>query len=618
MRTLSARLVAVELIFLIVALLSIGLTLYISWTLEGSGAAINDAGSLRMRAYHVAALMRDNDPDSAAWEAVQVDMVLERLGAGDPSRPLALPAATPVRKQLQQIESDWADLRPRLIDQAQPVQLAEVDGFVLTVDELVRRVEHANAASTNLLRAAQLGLLALAIAGTVALIYLSFMFVIRPTTRLTEGIARMRNGDLSIRLPVESRDEFGAMTQGFNEMAAALEESYRTLEARVDAKTRDLARQNEQLAMLYDMTAFLSTAQTVDELSRGFVARVVRAFDATGGAVRLRNVHDGAIHITASDGVSADFIDAEHCIPDDQCGCGQAIQQTRSVIHLVRDSNTVLTLPHCRNERFQTVVAVPVEFRHAAIGVFNLFFVTARELAAEEKHLLETLGQHLGVAIENLRLIARDREVAVFEERNHLAQQLHDSIAQSLAFLNLQTQMLSDALGHDDQTRAGRHLDEIKTGVQECYADVRELLTHFRTRVGNDSLDDALRSVFARFERQTGIPVAFSITGSAPALSPDRELQLIHIAQEALSNIRKHAVCTQVDISLERGPIYHLRVHDNGKGFDPLAARHDEHVGLRIMRERSQRAGGVLHVRSAPGVGTTIELSVPLAAQQVA
>ena len=86
MRTLSARLVAIELIFLIVALLSIGLTLYISWTLEGSGAAINDAGSLRMRAYHVAALVRDHDPDSAAWEAVQLDMVLERLRAGDPTR----------------------------------------------------------------------------------------------------------------------------------------------------------------------------------------------------------------------------------------------------------------------------------------------------------------------------------------------------------------------------------------------------------------------------------------------------------------------------------------------------------------------------------------------------
>src|SRR5690606_15644340 len=247
MRTLSARLVAIELVFLLVALRSIGLTLYLSWTLEGSAAAINDAGSLRMRAYHVAALVRDADRDHAAWEAVQLDMVLERLRAGDPARPLALPNTAGVREQLDVLESAWADLKPRLIDHETTVALAEIDGFVLTVDEFVKRIEQANATSTELLRGAQLGLLALAIIGTVALIYLSFMFVIRPIARLSEGIARMRHGELSVRVPVESRDEFGALTQGFNDMAEALQESYRTLEARVLEKTRDLARQNQQL-----------------------------------------------------------------------------------------------------------------------------------------------------------------------------------------------------------------------------------------------------------------------------------------------------------------------------------------------------------------------------------
>ena len=617
MRTLSAKLVAIELAFLLVALLSIGLTLYLSWTLEGSAAAINDAGSLRMRAYHVAALMRDGDRETAAWEAVQLGIVLERLRAGDPVRPLALPNTAAVREQMALLETAWADLHPRLVSET-GVSLAEVDGFVLVVDELVKRVERANATSTELLRAAQLGLLALAITGTVALIYLSFMFVIRPIARLAEGIERMRRGELSVRLPVESRDEFGALTQGFNDMAKALQDSYQLLEDRVAAKTRDLARQNQQLAMLYEMTAFLGTALTVDELCRGFLARIVRTFEAAGGAVRLRNPHDGTLHIIASDGVSKRFVEAERCIADNACGCGLAIQRTRSVVHVLHNANPRFELPHCRIEQFAAVAAVPVEFRQNAIGVFNLFFTNPRELAPEERHLLETLGQHLGVAIENLRLIEKEREVAIFEERNHLAQQLHDSIAQSLAFLNLQTQMLNDALVQHDSVRAGKHLDEIKTGVQECYADVRELLTHFRTRVGDESLDEALRSIVARFERQTAIPAKFVSRGTAPALSPDRELQLIHIAQEALSNIRKHANCTEVEVTLERGPVYRLCVRDNGKGFDPQTVCQDEHIGLRIMQERSIRAGGTLLVRSVPGAGTEIELCVPLAGQQAA
>lgn len=618
MRTLSARLVAIELVFLVVALLSIGLTLYLSWSLEGGAAAINDAGSLRMRAYHMALVASEGDRDAMVRESFRFDAVLEELKTGDPVRPLALPGSRRVQDQLQTLSAQWAAMRPNVAREDSTFTAAQADELAATVNEFVRRVETANATSIELLRGTQLGLIALAIGGTVALIYLSFMFVIRPLMRVREGIERMAEGDMGVRLAVESQDEFGALARGFNDMAARLQESYHTLEQRVADKTRDLAGQNQRLATLYDMTAFFSTALATDELCRGFVLRLIAAFNAAGGAVRLRNAHEHNVHIAACEGVSREFLERERCLRDDQCCCGEAIQGVRPVTLMTRAA-AALPLPNCRKEGFETVLAIPIEFRHAVIGIFNLFFRQPRTLDDDEHHLLKTLGQHLGVAIENLRLIEREREIAVFEERNLLAQELHDSIAQSLAFLNMQTQMLADAMAQNDARRAAGSLDEINAGVQECYADVRELLTHFRTRVGSESLEDALHSILARFERQTGIPTRLDVRGNGQTLAPDRELQVIHILQEALSNIRKHAGCDHVDVTLERGPVYRLRVNDNGKGFDPTrVARLEDHVGLRIMRERAERAGGTVEVRSAPGEGTEVLLTLPLAERQSA
>lgn len=617
MRTLSAKLVAIELVFLLVALISIGATLYLSWTLEGGAAAINDAGSLRMRVYRLDLVAEQSDRPAMNEALRDFDTVLDRLHTGDPSRPLALPSAASVREQLAFLETEWASVRSGLVA-GTGLSLAESDRLVGIVDDLVQRVERENASATDLLRAAQLGLLALAIAGTVALIYVSFLLVIRPLLRLSEGIERVGQGDLKVRLTVESNDEFGRLTEGFNDMTAKLEDSYHTLEARVESKTRDLARQNDRLAALYDMTAFLGSAQNLDELCRGFVNRAVKACSAFGGVVRLHSENDAEIHIVASEGLSRRFLHRESCIPDDACSCGAALQQSQSIIRLVKEPGPHPDLFHCRNEGFETVAAIPVRFQQRTIGLLNLFFRTERELGVEERHLLETLAQHLGVAVENLRLIEREREMAAFEERNSLAQELHDSIAQSLAFLNIQTQILQNAMKQGDVEKAAASVAEIRTGVQECFADVRELLTHFRTRVG-DSLESALRSIVARFERQTGVQAQFSIEGSATPLAPDRELQLIHIAQEALSNARKHAHCKHVKLRLERGSVYSLEVEDDGIGFDLVSTDAlDDHVGLRIMRERAQRAGGSVRVESRLGQGTRIALSLPLAAQNAA
>jgi two-component system nitrate/nitrite sensor histidine kinase NarX len=628
MRKLSSKLLLVQIVFLSVALGSIGLTLFVSWKLEGSAAAINDAGSLRMRAWRLAYLVSDGGAAQAvaaaevATQVTEFDQVLATLRKGDPARPLSLPRSGEVEGRLAVLDRDWRALSSRLLGVAggQPAPArAEIERFVTEVNSLVTTIEDDISATTTVLRDAQLALVGLAIAGTVAIMYLSFLLVIRPLTRLQQGIDRMAGGDLSVRVPVESSDEFGQLTRGFNEMAERLAGLYQTLESRVEEKTRSLAERNARLATLYDMAAFLNRSQPQAEMCDGFLARVARAFGADAAAVRLSGP-DGRLHLDATRGLPEPFVERERCLHQSACACGDAAAGARTVVHLVGHGQAPApSLLHCREAGFATVVAVPIEAQGEVLGIFNLLFRECRAVTGDERHLLDTLGQHLGAAVENSRLASLEREMAVSEERNLLAQELHDSIAQSLAFLNLQVQMLGTAMKGNDAERSRETLGEIREGVQECYADVRELLTHFRTRLSPADLQHALATMLAKFERRTGIAATLHASGSSVPLAPDRQLQVLHIVQEALSNARKHAVCSRVEVSLEAGRDTRIAIRDDGRGFDPAhAARLEDHVGLRIMRERAARAGGTVRVHSRPAHGTEVTLTLPAAERQAA
>ena len=631
---LSAKLVGIQVIFLAVALISIGLTLVVSWRLEGSAAAINDAGSLRMRTYRLAYLTEElartaspsgNGP-AITRDIAAFDDVVATLRHGDPGRPLFVPKTDAIAAQFAVFDREWAALKPALERAAagdpQALSRARIERFVGEVNAFVATLEQDITRTTSLLRTIQLALVALAIVGALALIYLSFLFIIRPVHQIEDGLRRMAEGDFAARVPAQSKDEFGALAEGFNHMAAHLEESYRLLEGRVAEKTRSLAEQNARLATLYDMTAFLNAPNTQEELCRGFLRRLLVATGAAAGAVRLVARDGETLHLFVEEGLPAAFASKEHCLQRGECACGEAAAKSVGIVHVLgaKRSPITMTLPHCRDAGFALVSAYPIAAQHQVLGVYNLFHREPRDIGSAERHMLDSLGQHLGVAIESLRLVSSERELALAEERNLLAQELHDSIAQALAFLNLQVQMLRKALSAREADEAARVLEEIQAGVQESYADVRELLVHFRTRTGEGDVEHGIRTMLAKFQHQTGIPAELHASGSTVPLAPDTQMQAMHILQEALSNVRKHARASRVDVELARGPGYRFVVRDDGRGFDPAAAPADtaDHVGLRIMRERAARIGGEVRVSSRPGGGTEVVLTLPVAQREAA
>ena len=606
--------------FLLLALAAIGATLLLSWQLEGGAAAINDAGSLRMRTYQLGLQLRQVEQDPA--RAVQLsanlgrfEQTLQRLEQGDPARPLLVPRRADILAELEDVRAHWSvRMRPLLLSSAEQTLNRtvrgdaferEIEPFVGKIDTLVRDIEQHNARKTEWLRLCQTLLATLAVLGTVALIYLMFLIVIRPLERLHLGIQRLASGDFSSRVPVETHDEFGEVAAGFNDMAGRLAEANATLEFQVEAKTAKLTEKNRELSLLYEIAAFLNRPATLEELSQGFLERVSAAFAADGGAVRLSDTPHGMLFLVAQHGLPAGLSEREHCLPLGECVCGEAAAsgETRIETFTAGDGRF-----DCQREGFVVVSSFAISSQARLLGVYHLHFRQPRIFTRQQRQLLETLGQHLAAALDNQRLAATARELAVLEERNLVAQGLHDSIAQGLSFLNLQTQMLEDALRRDDREALAESLGQIQAGVQESYDDVRELLTNFRASLAAEDLFSAVDAILERFRRQTGLRVEVQREGDGAPLSPDQQLQVLFILQESLSNVRKHARASRVVVRIEDERDLLLTVRDDGVGFDAqeVAQRPSGHFGLSIMQERAQRAGAELTIGPAAPYGTQV------------
>ncbi len=625
---LQEKITGLLLFYFLIALVGISSTLYVSWRLEGGAAAINDAGSERMRSFHIAFLLAQQVQRPSAElrrdieaKAAQFEKVLSDLERGDPKRPLSLPKDDSVRAQMDKLRTTWqGDIKPRIrkiLDTAQQSKQeammleyrVAVENFVSSVNDLVVMIEHSNAHATMLLRSFQIGLVSLAFIGTILLMSLFSLMVVRPVNRLREGIQRMGQADFDVRLEVTKKDEFGELAKGFNQMADQLKDLYATLEQRVEEKSLSIEMKNRELTALYDVAAFLNSSTATEPLCGIVLDKLSALIDASGGVVRLVDIKGEGMHIVASRGTSKSFLAEETCLAVGNCLCGEV---ARDGIAVSTNFSTPLakTLMHaCKRDGFQGVVAVPIRSKQRVMGMINLFFDTPRILPQPEIRLLESVGQHLGVAIENQRLVAREKEMAVSEERNLLAQELHDSIAQSLAFLNIQIQLLRSDLQQGKISVALQSLEQIREGVQESYDDVRELLVHFRTRVGNADLETAVRSALEKFEGQTSIRANFIYRGTMPEFPPEHVLQAMHIVHESLSNVRKHSKASRVDVELvSDGECVGLRIRDDGTGFDATRDAGDTHVGLSIMRERAHRIGAELTLESWAGQGTLIHL----------
>jgi two-component system nitrate/nitrite sensor histidine kinase NarX len=609
--TLTAKLLVTGTTFLLLALASIGLTLWVTWNLEGGAAAVNEAGRMRMQTYRIALSLATEPAREVDALAATFDASLALLEAGDPSRPLFVPWSDASRERFHDVQSRWRELRRQWLARPPAADLRpQADAFVAQVDGFVAAIESEIARWTAVLHAFQLAMMGLAIGSAVAMLYAGYLLVLNPLARLKRGLAALQRRELSARVEVDSGDEFGELSAGFNAMAQTLESLYVGLEEKVREKTLRLEVKRQRLADLYEVSDFLAKAPSLETLAQGFARHVRRIARADAAAVRWCDEGNRRYHLLASEGLPEQLSRDEACVTTGACHCGQPLARARTRVIPIHGQGTQ-PLRHCEQSGFVTVVSVPVRLHDQVLGEVDLFYRSAVALQDDERELLDALATHLASAMESLRAAALEREAAVAEERALLARELHDSIAQALAFLKIQVQLLRQASQRGDAVATARVLGELDAGVRECYADVRELLVHFRTRTSEEDIEPALRATLQKFEHQAGLATHLEVAGHGVPLPADVQVQVLHIVQEALSNVRKHAGARSVTLRVQAAPAWRFEVEDDGAGFEPAASRPGTHVGLHIMQERARRIGARVDVMSHPGQGCRVVLQLP-------
>jgi two-component system NarL family sensor kinase len=246
------------------------------------------------------------------------------------------------------------------------------------------------------------------------------------------------------------------------------------------------------------------------------------------------------------------------------------------------------------------------------LGVLNVASTDWRELSPEDLQLLYTLGDMISIAIERARLFERSARWGAVEERNRLAREIHDTLAQGLTAVSLQLES-ADAL-----LEAEANPERLRKIVQQALTLTRANLEEARRSVldlraaplEGRTLVQALKMLL----KQVEVPVELSLSGSGRPLPPRIEIGLYRLAQEALTNIGHHASATTAKVELVTSPeMVQLVVWDNGQGFDPEAIPENRY-GLIGMNERVKLLHGRLHLESSPGEGTRIEVVIPLKA----
>jgi nitrate/nitrite-specific signal transduction histidine kinase len=396
-----------------------------------------------------------------------------------------------------------------------------------------------------------------------------------------------------------------------------------TIFGRIERMQARLSHQNRELLALHEAGLDVS-----GELGLDFVLQKV-----VDHATELLRARYGALSVPSPGGGIESFI--THGISPDQraligpppVGHGllsvvlEEGQRLRTA-DLTRDPRSIGFPAH--HPPMHSLLAVPIVSAGRVLG--NLYLAEKQgspEFSPEDEDTLVRFATQAALAIENARLHRQVRDLAVSEERERIAREMHDSLAQVLGYVNTKAQAVLELLKRGQADRATTQVGQLGEAARAAYADVREGILALRTSLGpGRGMVEALQEYLEQWKIQSDVHATLLVEPPGidldAALPPAAELQLLRIVQEALANVRKHAAASHVDVRIRVGAEeVETVVADDGRGFahevgrDRVGADRLPHFGLATMRERAEAVGGTLEVVTAPGEGTRVVVRLP-------
>ena len=359
----------------------------------------------------------------------------------------------------------------------------------------------------------------------------------------------------------------------------------------MEEKTAELTIANRSLELLYHSIARLYNGPVAPDTYAILLKDLENVLGVGHGLACLVEAGETHARVIAST-LRPDSGDADLC---GLMSCAECLAHPALAVHSLQDGRRVLSLPLKDTEQHY--------------GVLQLEMPPGRELAPWQTQLLDALSRHIGIAIGTARRTEQSRRLSLLEERAALARELHDSLAQSLAYMKIQVSRLKPFIERPGAgSEAGEVLAELREGLNSAYRQLRELLTTFRLRIEGEGLAAALQTTVTEFSGRGGIPITLEAHLAGCTLTSNEEIHTLQIVREALSNVLNHAQARQAEIRVlcnSDGSVS-ATVTDDGIGVHQPAGAH--HYGMTIMEERARNLGGQLSVENLPAFGTRVTL----------
>jgi two-component system nitrate/nitrite sensor histidine kinase NarX len=479
--------------------------------------------------------------------------------------------------------------------------------FLVTVTSLIAVLD-----KPETLSVVHFGLSACGLLWTLYLFRRASRNLVHPLGDLREWTYRMSQGDLTARVPCPEQGQLRNLFKEINILSDTFSEISRNMEEKVQDQTRYIAKKNVTLQILYDVASGVNTTQDIQELLARSLNAVKGIFDARAANIRLLD-NDNKFRLLTTSGFRDQDNDYELLKTAELEQCEMTFESQE--IHFLNNLIDVryLSGPTFAGIKSLGLISVPLTYHDKVLGIFNLFTDSnTDQLENDLRELLMNIGQHIGMAIQKARLDEETRRVGIIDERNRMAHELHDSLAQSLASLRFQVRVLDDTLQSGIDSKVWTEMERIENSLDEAYNELRDLIAHCRIRNDSQDLSQNIKTLVNRYRNDTEIHFLLQIEWGTLVLPTDTEMQVLRIIQEALRNIYKHSNANTVRVLLSKTgeTDYQVLIEDDGIGFARQASNGTagEHIGLKIMQERARRFGGKLEIESEPGEGTRVTL----------
>ncbi|MDE2118492.1 MAG: hypothetical protein KGJ19_07840, partial [Betaproteobacteria bacterium] len=356
-----------------------------------------------------------------------------------------------------------------------------------------------------------------------------------------------------------------------------------------------------------------SRADDLKPLLGGFLEVLIGTVQATAGVVRILPPHGQTLHIISSVGLPAEMLEAGSIVDLDcevrgKAAIGRGIYSS--------DISECMIRQGCRNFscQFKSTIAAPLESHsspESPFGILTLFFNTPQETSVRASATVLTFARLLSAIIEHNKLSREVKRADLIAERQSIANEIHDSLAQTLVYARMRTSLLIESMRARNELMAAKYAHDIDEALESGQKAVRELIADFRCTMDPSGLLHALQTLTEQFCHRNDIALEYVNRAADLELPLEHEIQVYHIVQEALANIATHSGATHARLIVDYIRDYYVfTIEDNGRGgetFTPV----EGHYGIMIMRERAQRIGGEIKVESSKGFGTRVQLFFP-------